>query len=74
RRLFYVALTRAQDELYLIYPLIDSERGRQTVIQRPSRFVIEVPRELFEVWDVGEESVLLTEGDGWEEEKPRLLN
>ncbi|MFN0122580.1 MAG: ATP-dependent helicase, partial [Blastocatellia bacterium] len=42
RRLFYVALTRAQDELYLIYPLIDSERGRQTVIQRPSRFVIEV--------------------------------
>jgi DNA helicase-2/ATP-dependent DNA helicase PcrA len=71
RRLFYVALTRAQDELYICYPLIESERGRQTLIQRPSRFVAEVPRELFEVWDVGEESPLLDEGPG---EEPKLIN
>jgi DNA helicase-2/ATP-dependent DNA helicase PcrA len=61
RRLFYVSLTRAQDELYVIYPLIESARARQTVIQRPSRFVMEVPRDLFEIWDVSEETVLLEE-------------
>jgi DNA helicase-2/ATP-dependent DNA helicase PcrA len=61
RRLFYVSLTRAQDELYVVYPLIESARARQTVIQRPSRFVMEVPRDLFEIWDVSEETVLLEE-------------
>jgi DNA helicase-2/ATP-dependent DNA helicase PcrA len=61
RRLFYVSLTRAQDELYVIYPLIESARARQTVIQRPSRFVMEVPRDLFEIWDVSEETILLEE-------------
>ena len=61
RRLFYVALTRAKDELYVVYPLIESDRARQTVIQRPSRFVTEVPRELFEIWDVSEETLLLDE-------------
>ncbi len=71
RRLFYVALTRAKDELYVVYPLIESERARQTVIQRPSRFVTEVPRELFEIWDVSEETQLL---DATETEEPKLLN
>jgi DNA helicase-2/ATP-dependent DNA helicase PcrA len=71
RRLFYVALTRAQDELYVCYPLIESERGRQTVLQRPSRFVTEVPRTLFEIWSLDEESASLelTDDDG-----PKLLN
>jgi DNA helicase-2/ATP-dependent DNA helicase PcrA len=71
RRLFYVALTRAQDELYVCYPLVESGHARQTVIHRPSRFVTEVPRELFEIWDVGEETLLL-EGDAGEETK--LIN
>ncbi|HWQ36547.1 MAG TPA: UvrD-helicase domain-containing protein [Blastocatellia bacterium] len=71
RRLFYVALTRARDELYVIYPLIESERARQTVIQRPSRFVMEVPRELFEIWDVSEESLLL---DDPAPDEPKLIN
>ncbi len=57
RRLFYVALTRARDELYVCYPIVENERGRQTIIQRPSRFVLEVPRSLFEVWNVDEEAV-----------------
>ncbi len=69
RRLFYVALTRARDELYVCYPLMESERGRQSVIQRPSRFVTEVPRELFEVWSVDEELPKLEEM-----ETPKLLN
>jgi len=71
RRLFYVALTRAQDELYVCYPLIESDRGRQTLIQRPSRFVTEVPRELFEVWDVDEESPSLEAGPA---DEPKLIN
>lgn len=71
RRLFYVALTRAQDELYVCYPLVESERGRQTVIQRPSRFVTEVPRSLFEIWSLDEESALLDSGG---DDEPKLLN
>jgi DNA helicase-2/ATP-dependent DNA helicase PcrA len=71
RRLFYVALTRAQDELYVCYPLIESERGRQTVLQRPSRFVTEVPRTLFEIWSLDEESASLELTD---DDEPKLLN
>ena len=62
RRLFYVALTRTKDELYLCYPLIESDRGRQTVIQHPSRFVTEVPRALFDIWSIEDELPSL-EGD-----------
>jgi DNA helicase-2/ATP-dependent DNA helicase PcrA len=71
RRLFYVALTRAQDELYLCYPLIESKRGHQSIIHRPSRFVTEVPQELFEIWDVAEESPLLDEEVP---DEPKLIN
>lgn len=55
RRLFYVTITRAQDELHLCYPLVAPAFSRQSVIQRPSRFILEVPPELFEIWSVGEE-------------------
>ena len=55
RRLFYVTLTRAKDELYICYPLIETDRARQTVLQRPSRFITEVPRSLLEIWSVDEE-------------------
>jgi len=71
RRLFYVALTRARDELYVCYPLLESDRARQSIIQRPSRFVTEVPRELFEIWDVGEETPLL---DASEADETKLIN
>ncbi|HEX5732152.1 MAG TPA: ATP-dependent helicase [Blastocatellia bacterium] len=70
RRLFYVAITRAKDELYLCYPLVVTDWSRQTVIQKPSRFITEVPRELCEIWSVEEEE-MLEEG---EDEKPRLIN
>jgi DNA helicase-2/ATP-dependent DNA helicase PcrA len=43
RRLFYVAATRARDELYLCHPLLHEERDRSRVILRPSRFVDELP-------------------------------
>lgn len=49
RRLFYVAITRAKDELYVCYPLIARE-GVRTILLRPSRFILEVEPELFETW------------------------
>src|SRR5262245_53947278 len=71
RRLFYVALTRAKDELYVCYPLIETDRARQAVLHRASRFITEVPRALLEIWSVDEEepSFELEEGN-----EPKLIN
>ena len=43
RRLFYVAATRARDELYLCYPLVHEERDRARILMKPSRFLDELP-------------------------------
>lgn len=56
RRLWYVALTRAQDELYLTYPLLIVDYNRQTVLQKPSRFIMECPPALVEVWSLEEDA------------------
>src|SRR5256886_8471992 len=48
RRLFYVAITRARDELYLAYPQMRLSGGYGDVFQRPSRFLQEIPNELVE--------------------------
>lgn len=53
RRLFYVAVTRAKDELYLTYPLIWHGAFNGDVIQRPSRFLADIPTDLIEEWNVG---------------------
>jgi DNA helicase II / ATP-dependent DNA helicase PcrA len=53
RRLFYVALTRAKDELYLTYPCCWPTGSLEQQIQRPSRFLKELPPELLEEWRVG---------------------
>jgi len=52
RRLFYVAITRARDELYLTYPHMRLSGGYGDVFQRPSRFLKEIPNELVEDWQV----------------------
>jgi ATP-dependent DNA helicase UvrD/PcrA len=52
RRLFYVAVTRARDELYLTYPQMRLSGGYGDVFQRPSRFLQEIPNELLEDWQV----------------------
>jgi DNA helicase-2/ATP-dependent DNA helicase PcrA len=52
RRLFYVAVTRAKDELYLTYPLMKLNAGYGEMFQRPSRFLGEVPAALMEEWSV----------------------
>ena len=55
RRLFYVAITRAKDELYLTYPQINPKSYTGDVIQRPSRFLDDCPQELLEEWQVAGE-------------------
>jgi len=55
RRLFYVAITRAKDELYLTYPQINPKSYTGDVIQRPSRFLDDCPQELMEEWQVAGE-------------------
>lgn len=55
RRLWYVAITRAKDELYLTYPLLITDYNRQSILQKPSRFITECPAELFEIWNLEEE-------------------
>ena len=52
RRLFYVAITRARDGLYLAYPQMRLSGGYGDVFQRPSRFLQEIPNELVEDWQV----------------------
>jgi DNA helicase-2/ATP-dependent DNA helicase PcrA len=53
RRLFYVAITRARDELYLTYPLIRATQAYGgDAIQIPSRFLKEIPTELIEEWSL----------------------
>ncbi len=52
RRLFYVAITRARDELYLTYPHMRLNAGYGDVFQRPSRFLGEIPTQLLEDWQV----------------------
>lgn len=56
RRLWYVALTRAKDELYITYPLMTVDYSRQAVLQKPSRFVMECPPVLYELWSLEEET------------------
>jgi len=50
RRVFYVAITRAMDELYLTYPLTIPRGGRgPTLVTRPSRFITEIDPALSEM-------------------------
>lgn len=49
RRIFYVAITRAMDEIYMTYPQMIARGGRgPQVWTTPSRFISEIDPELFE--------------------------
>ena len=54
RRLFYVAVTRAKDELYLAYPMVYSGYDGE-VLMKVSRYLEELPEGLYEKWEVEEE-------------------
>ncbi|HEY0966300.1 MAG TPA: ATP-dependent helicase [Opitutaceae bacterium] len=48
RRLFYVAVTRAKNELYLCYPKVATRAGPGGMLLTPSRFITELRSELYE--------------------------
>ncbi len=54
RRLFYVAITRARNELYLSYPMIRGGFGNAASdsMQNPSRFLGEIPGNLLNQWNL----------------------
>ncbi len=52
RRLFYVAVTRARDELHLSYPIVRTMGAGGEAMQRPSRFLDELPRDLLDEWNL----------------------
>ena len=47
RRLFYVAVTRARDELYLCFPKVNT-KGGPVMLQSPSRFLQELSPDLYQ--------------------------
>jgi DNA helicase-2/ATP-dependent DNA helicase PcrA len=55
RRLFYVAVTRAKQELYLVFPVMARDRAGMDVLMEPSRFVRELPGDVYEKWVIGSE-------------------
>jgi len=52
RRLFYVAVTRAKDELYLSYPIVRAVASGGDWMQQPSRFLGAIPSTLREEWNL----------------------
>ena len=54
RRLMYVALTRAETELYCSLPLVQYRRGTGQFMTEPSRFLSGLPESLVEPWSLTE--------------------
>lgn len=52
RRLFYVAVTRAKDELYLLYPIVRQTMNYSDLLQGPSRFLCEIDKGLCDEWRI----------------------
>jgi len=52
RRLFYVAVTRAKDEVYLLHSMTRFDYNYGTVIARPSAFLEELSEQDFERWEI----------------------
>ena len=55
RRLLYVAVTRAKQELFLTYPINVYDKMTGSVLSKPSRFFDDVPGSLMEPWNLVEE-------------------
>jgi len=57
RRLFYVAVTRAKDAVYLLHPMTRFDYNYGTIISRPSLFLQELDEDSYEKWEVDEEEI-----------------
>ena len=55
-RLFYVAITRAEEDLYISYPVTQYQRYQGEYLTNPSRFIEDVPEDLLEPVQLVEES------------------
>lgn len=55
RRLFYVAVTRAKNNLFLLHPMTMYDYNYGTVIARPSMFIDELPSDCYERWELESE-------------------
>ena len=54
-RLLYVAVTRAEENLYISYPMTQYRRFRGEYFSRPSRFLEEISDQVLEPWTLVEE-------------------
>jgi DNA helicase-2/ATP-dependent DNA helicase PcrA len=54
-RLLYVAITRAESNLFISYPTVQYRRYQGGYLSSPSRFIAEVPEALLEPWALVEE-------------------
>jgi len=52
RRLMYVAMTRAQENLYISYPLSTWDHAVGGLLTKPSRFIEEIDRNSLEKWEL----------------------
>ncbi|HUL42742.1 MAG TPA: ATP-dependent helicase [Bacteroidota bacterium] len=55
RRLMYVACTRAQENLFITYPINVYDRESGTILTKPSRFLEGIDEKLIDLWVIGEE-------------------
>ena len=55
RRLLYVAVTRAKQELFLTYPINVYDKMTGSVLSKPSRFLDDLPSSFIETWNLIEE-------------------
>ncbi|MFC1496043.1 ATP-dependent helicase [Candidatus Margulisiibacteriota bacterium] len=67
RRLFYVAVTRSKDQLYLAYPITYQSR-EGNIILKVSRFIKEVSEHRYEKWLI-EDELGLEDDDQLDDEK-----
>lgn len=51
-RLFYVAVTRAEHNLFITYPAVKYRRGQGDYFSNPSRFIADIGPELLEPWQI----------------------
>ncbi len=54
-RLLYVAVTRAEEYLFITYPMVQYRRYQGAYLANPSRFIAGVPERLLEPWSLVEE-------------------
>ncbi len=54
-RLLYVAITRAEENLFISYPMVQYRRYQGDYLAKPSRFLDGVPEALLEPWQLVED-------------------